>query len=153
MMHELLKAGMVAGCVLALSGALAPTMANKLDDAKALDQKAANLVAAEGAKAFPQISDPKGGFVQGELYVVVLDQKGVVRAHPNPGIVGVNMWDSTDPDGVKFTQDAIKIADTTGSGWQTYKFTNPVDRKIETKRTWVQKAGDFVVMCGAYSKQ
>ena len=71
-----------------------------------------------------------------------------MRANINPKLVGMNMWESADPDGVKFTQAAIKIGETTGSGWQNYRFTNPVSKKIEPKQTWVQKAGEFVTLCG-----
>jgi hypothetical protein len=35
----------------------------------------------------------------------------------------------------------------------TYKFTNPATRKIEPKKTWVHKVGDFVVISGAYVKE
>ena len=150
---KILKAGIIAGSVLTSSGAVAPTWADIFDDAKALDQKAAALVATEGEKAFSKLGDPNGGFIQGELYIVVLDRQGIMRAHRNAKLVGMNMWDEADPDGVKFTQDAIKIAETAGSGWQTYRFPNPVSKKIEIKKAWIEKAGDFVVICGAYTKQ
>lgn len=141
---------LVAAFVAFFCVTLAPVQAATLDDAKALAEKAAVLVSAEGEKAFPKLADPNGEFIQGELYVVVVDQQGIMRAHRNPKLVGMNMWDEEDPDGVKFTQDAVKIATTTGGGWQTYKFPNPVTKKIATKKAWVQKAGDFVVICGAY---
>ena len=60
------------------------------------------------------------------------------------------MWDATDPDGVKFGQDAVKIGDATGTGWLSYKMKNPVSKKIESKKVWVHKVGDYVILCGAY---
>jgi cytochrome c len=140
----------VAAFASLLVGAIAPARAGSAPEAKALGEKAVALIAAEGEKAFPLLSDPKGEYIKGDMYVVVLDHQGVVRANVNPKLIGVNMWEATDPDGVKFSQEAIKLGDTTGSGWQKYRFTNPVSKKIEPKQAWVQKAGEFVTMCGFY---
>ena len=154
-MIKLSRTVIVAGAAFLLAGygAIAPTRADTLDDAKALSQKAAALIDADGEKAFLAIDDPKGAFVQGNLYVVVEDQQGVIRAHYNPKFIGMSVWDQTDPDGVLFTQDAVKLAATTGSGWQSYKFVNPATKKIAPKKAWVEKAGNFVVICGAYVSQ
>lgn len=153
MMLKSFRLVVVAGFALVLAGALIPARAATPDQAKALAEKAAALVASEGEKAFPIICDPKGEFVQGDLYVTVVDHQGVVRATLNPKLIGVNMWDSTDPDGVKFTQEPIKIGDATGTGWFSYKFTNPISKKIEPKRAWVHKVGDYYVFSGAYVSQ
>lgn len=120
------------------------------EQAQALADKAASLVAKDGDKAFATLSDPNGPFHQGELYVTVLDRKGVVRANINPKLIGMNMWDARDPDGVLFTQDAWKAVANSETGWQSYKFVNPMSKKIEPKKTWVHKVGDYVVLCGAY---
>ena len=132
------------------SGAAVPARAGTPEQAKALAEKAAVFVASDGEKAFPIISDPKGEYVQGDVYVTVLDHQGIARANINPKLIGMNMWEATDPDGVKFTQEAVRIGDATGTGWVTYKFTNPVSKKIEPKKTWVHKVGDYVVIAGAY---
>ena len=152
-MLKLGKTIFVAGFAFLLVGAMTPARAGTAAEAKALAEKAAVLIVAEGEKAFPLLSDPKGEYVKGDMYVTVLDQQGVVRANINPKLVGMNMWESTDPDGIKFSQDAIKIGQTTGSGWQKCRFTNPVSKKIEPKQTWVQKAGEFVTLCGFYVTQ
>jgi cytochrome c len=115
--------------------------------------KAAALVAAEGEKAFPAISDPAGAFHQGEVYVVVIDRKGVVRAHINSKLIGANMWEAADPDGVKFTQLSWTATDKSETAWITYKFTNPESKKIEPKKAWVHRVGDFVVQSGVYVKE
>jgi cytochrome c len=145
-----IKMVIVAGAALLMTGAIVPARASTPDQAKALAEKAAVLVASEGEKAFAIFDDPKGEFVQGDLYVVVEDHQAVVRAHINPTLVGMNMWDATDPDGVKFGQDAVKIGDATGTGWLSYKMKNPVSKKIESKKVWVHKVGDYVILCGAY---
>jgi hypothetical protein len=58
-----------ASLVFLAGAAMASASAAPLDDAKALANKATDLIAAEGDQAFPKISDAKGEFVQGNLYV------------------------------------------------------------------------------------
>jgi signal transduction histidine kinase len=69
-----------------------------------------------------------------------------VLAHYNPKFVGMDTWETADPDGVKLGQDSVKIAQTAGAGWTSFKFVNPVSKKIEPKKAWVMKAGDYVIV-------
>jgi signal transduction histidine kinase len=46
----------------------------------------------------------------------------------------------------------IEIVKSKGSGWQDYKFTNPISRKLEPKMAFVQKVDDVIIGCGAYKK-
>ncbi len=142
----------IAALAFIMTAALVPANAATPDDAKAMAEKAAALVKAEGEKAFPKISDPNGAFHQGEVYVTILDRKGVVMATLNPKLVGVNMWEATDPDGVKFTQLPWKATESSETAWITYKFTNPESKKIEPKKAWVHRVGDYVVFSGVYVK-
>jgi len=142
----------VVAVMLFAGAALAPVRAATPDQAKALGNKAAALIASEGAKAFATINDPHGPFVKGELYVVVLDRKGVVRANGMNKLIGMNMWNAKDPDGVLFTQKIVKLGTTAGTGWVDYKFTDPATNKIEPKKTWVHGVGKYVVLCGVYVK-
>jgi len=144
------KTVILAGLALILVGAIVPTQAATPEQAQALAEKAAALVASQGEKAFATLSDPNGGYIDGDLYVVVVDHQGVVRVNINPKLIGVNMWEATDPDGVKFTQLAVKTGDASGIGWYSYKFTNPITKKIQPKRAWVHKVGEFYVFSGAY---
>ena len=148
------KSLQITVAVLALAGAaIAPALAATPDEAKALAEKAAALVAAEGEKAFPTIADPNGAFHQGELYVTVIDRQGVVRATLNPKLIGVNMWEATDPDGVKFTQLGWKATEQSDTAWVSYKFSNPETKKIEPKKAWVHRVGDYIVQAGVYVKE
>jgi len=151
MFKNITRFALVASFLVAI--ALTPARAATPEDAQALAEKAAALLKAEGESALPKLSDPDGPFHQGELYVTVLDRKGNVRANINPKLIGLNMWEAKDPDGVLFTQDAWKAVENSETGWQRYKFVNPNTKKIEPKKTWVHKVGDFVVLCGAYVKE
>jgi cytochrome c len=144
----------VLGLALLAGSALMPAHASvTAEQAKTLAEKAAVLVAAEGDKAFPKISDPSGEFVDGELYVVVMDHHGVILANGGVKTVGMNLWEAKDPDGVLYCQEIWKIAESSGTGWVSYKFTNPMTKKIEPKKVWVRKSGDYAVFAGVYVKE
>jgi hypothetical protein len=151
MIKQTVRIGIVAMTM--LGAAIAQGLAATPEEAQAMADKAAALIAAQGDKAFPAISDPNGEFHKGELYVVVIDRQGVVRAHINSKLVGVNMWESADPDGVKFTQQSWKSTDQSPTAWISYKFTNPETKRIEPKKAWVHRVGDYVVQSGVYVKE
>ncbi len=142
----------IAALLIAAGTAVITAQAATPDDAKAMAEKAAALVASEGDKAFSKISDPNGAFHQGEVYVTVLDHQGVVRATLNPKLIGVNMWESVDPDGVKFTQLPWTATEKSETAWIHSKFTTPETKKIEPKKAWVHRVGDYVVFSGVYIK-
>jgi hypothetical protein len=151
MIKQTVRIGIVAMTM--LGAAIAQGLAATPEEAQVMADKAAALIAAQGDKAFPAISDPNGEFHKGELYVVVIDRQGVVRAHINSKLVGVNMWESADPDGVKFTQQSWKSTDQSPTAWISYKFTNPETKRIEPKKAWVHRVGDYVVQSGVYVKE
>src|ERR1700688_224720 len=68
-MLKLGKTIIVAGFAFILIGAMTPVRAGSADEAKALGEKAVALIAAQGDKAFPLLSDPKGEYVKGDMYV------------------------------------------------------------------------------------
>ncbi len=122
------------------------------DEAKALDLKAAALVEAQGDKAFAVIDDRTGPLVDRDLYVTVIDKQGIMRASGfNKSLVGANTLDAEDPDGKKFVQEFWKVvANDSHEGWLTYKFVDPVTKKIAQKRTFLRQVGDYVLTCGSY---
>jgi signal transduction histidine kinase len=133
-------------------GSIGVACASQKDDAKALVKKAAAYMKENGnEKAFAEISNQHGKFVKGDLYVFVFDPKGVMLAHgANAKLIGKNLYDLKDPDGVYFTRDILNVAKK-GGGWTPkYKFTNPTSKKIENKITYGEPVGDLTVACGIY---
>lgn len=126
----------------------------KPSDAEAMVKKAVAFYKANGqAKAFEEISNPKGKFVSGDIYVFVYDLTGKCVAHGgNPKMVGKDLIDLKDSDGKAFVKERLEIANGKGKGWQEYKFTNPVSKSIENKTAYIEKVDKFVVGSGAYSK-
>jgi signal transduction histidine kinase len=130
------------------------SQAAPLDDAKSLAEKAAAFVKANGKeKGIDEIGNPKGQFVKGDLYVTMQDTKGIVVANPvNPTIVGQNHMDLKDPSGKLFVKEMIQIATTKGGGWTTYTWVNPATKKVQAKKSWVQKVEgtDLYTLCGIF---
>ncbi len=122
------------------------------DEAKALVDKAAALLTQEGKdKAFAQINDPQGPFVDRDLYVFVQDMTGTTVAHgTNKALIGKSLVNLKDSDGKMFVQEFIEIAKTKGEGWVDYKWPNPTTKKVEAKSSYVKKVGDLIVGCGVY---
>ena len=102
-------------------------------------------------KAMADFSQSPGPFVDRDLYVVVDEMDGTVLAHINPKIVGRNMIDLRDADGHYQIRERLDAAKQSTSGWQDFKFFNPVTRKIEPKRAYWEKHDNLVFACGAYT--
>ena len=122
------------------------------EQARAMVKKAIEYYKANGKdRAFKEINNHKGMFVKGELYIFVYDLNGVVVAHGfNAKMIGKSLIDAKDPDGKLFVKERVMIAKTKGSGWQNYKFTNPITYKIEMKVAYIEKIDNYIFGCGTY---
>jgi cytochrome c len=121
-------------------------------EAEAFVKKATALIKAQGPeKAFAEISNPKGKFIDRDLYIFVYDMSGKCVAHGfNQKMIGIDLIDMKDPDGKFYVKERVEIATTKGKGWQDYKFTNPVSKKLENKRAYIEKIDNYIVGCGIY---
>jgi signal transduction histidine kinase len=122
------------------------------NEAKTLVAKGVAFVKAEGKeKAFAEFTNPKGKFVDRDLYIFVVDFDGITLAHGgNAKLVGKDMSGLKDADGVYFIKEFIKVAKEKGSGWVDYKWVNPTNKKIEPKSTYIQKVDNYFLGCGIY---
>ena len=123
-------------------------------EAEALVKKAITYLKANGQeKAFAEFSNPKGAFVDRDLYIFVYDLNGKCVAHGfNQKMIGKDLREMKDADGKDYVKERIEIAKTKGKGWQDYKFTNPLSKKLEPKTAYIEKHEDVIVGCGAYKK-
>jgi cytochrome c len=126
--------------------------ASNTDEAKAMVENSIAYLKANGRdKTLAEISNQKGKFVKGDVYVVILDMTATMLAHPyNPKLVGKNLLEVPDPDGKLFRKDIIEMAKTKGSGWVDFKYKNPSTNKVESKTTFIKKADDMIFICGTY---
>jgi signal transduction histidine kinase len=125
------------------------------DEARALVEKAAAYLQANGRdQAIAAFNDPKGAFVDRDLYIVMANLSDGVRvAHgANARMVGKSLLDFKDVEGKAYGVEILNVAKTQGSGWVDYKFSNPLTRKIANKTSYVLKVDDFVIFCGAYTR-
>jgi cytochrome c len=138
--------------VVALSSAALAAGATK-DEAVAMVKKAVAAIKSEGTeKAYAEISDPKGPFVDRDLYIVVYRMDGVVLTHgADKKLVGVNRLHTKDVDGKEFLKERVELAKTEPSFWQSYKYLNPVTKTIEPKQMYCERLNDTVYAAGSIS--
>ena len=126
-------------------------------EAQEMVRKAVALIKAEGDAAYRTFTEhPGGAFKDRDMYIWVYDFEGRNLAHGfNPKMVGKLMPDLKDVDGKEIIKEQIAVVKTKGSGWYgPFKFSNPVSKKIETKRAFCMRgAGDTMVCSGIYSDQ
>jgi signal transduction histidine kinase len=145
---------MLAACVAATGTAIARAeeKPGTPNEAVAMVKKASAFIKANGReKAFAEFNNPKGLFVDRDLYVTVYDINGVCLAHGfNPKMVGKNMIDLKDPDGKAFIRERSELAKTKDQFWIDYKYINPTTKQIGKKSMYTEKVGDLLVSCGVY---
>ena len=149
--RTLLRASLAA--VLLTTGAAHAQTANATAaEATAMVKKGISFIKSSGKeKGYAEISTKGGQFNDRDLYLVVYGLDGVVRAHgANEKMVGKNLIDLKDVDGKAFVKERVDLAQSKGTFWQDYKFTNPVSKKIEPKRMYCEKLDDAVVCGGIY---
>jgi len=121
------------------------------EEAKALAQKGATHVAEVGfEKACADFDNPNGGYQSKDLFIFAYSAEGKVVCGANvPALIGRDVTKFKDVDGKEFGKEII-AAGTAGGGWVEYRMTHPVTKKIEAKKTYAVKAGDYILGCGAY---
>ncbi len=106
-------------------------------------------------KAFAEFSNANGTGqftdIKKELFIFAYDMNGKCLAQgANPGLIGKVLWDLKEADGKYMFRDMTEIAKTKGSGWYTYKWSNPSTKKIEWKKSYIERVDDFWIGCGVH---
>ena len=122
------------------------------EEATAMVKKGVSFIKANGKdKGHAEISSKDSQFKKDDLYLVVYGLDGTVRAHgANEKMIGKNLIELKDIDGKLFVKERVDLAQSKGTFWQDYKFTNPVSKKIEPKAMYCEKLDDAVVCGGIY---
>ncbi len=147
-----------AALSLALAVTASPSLADDhatRDEAIAMVKKGVALVKSEGPdKAYAAFDDKTNtDFHAKDLYLFAYNLEGKCLAHgTNPKLVGKDMNDAQDSDGVYYLKDRMKLAQSQQSFWQDYKFTNPVSKKIEPKTSYCEKVDGNSIVCGGIYK-
>jgi cytochrome c len=126
------------------------------EQAKALVQKAVEYLKREGKeKALAVFSDPKGEFVDGDLYLIVFDAvdgKLTMLAHGvNKALIGKASIDVRDANGKAFNRETLGALATADDYWVTYVWTNPITKKLAQKKSYFTRVGDVIIGAGVYN--
>ena len=121
-------------------------------EAEALVKRAVAHIKTHGnEKAFADLSNKKGDFVNRDLFVFVYDMQGKCLAHGrNSEKIGENMINFKDPTGKFIVKERIEIARSRGRGWQEYKSIDPTTKKVENKAAYIEVCDNMIVAAGAY---
>jgi signal transduction histidine kinase len=119
----------------------------------ALAMRAAQHVRAVGeARAFHDFHEPKGDFIDRDLYIFVFDRAGTYSAlGADRSRIGGNVADMPGIDGPQMISDTWSRVEKEGSGWVEYNILNPVTGDVRAKSSFVISLDDSQVLgCGAY---
>jgi len=114
--------------------------------------KAIEFYKASGREiALAEFTNPKGPFVQDDMYIFVLDSKGNMVAHGvNEKYTDKSFVDLKDSTGKTFIREIIEGANANGSGWVEYQWYNPVNKETKPKSLYFEKIDDLIICSGIY---
>jgi signal transduction histidine kinase len=120
--------------------------------AVALVRQAVQHMQAVGKRrACDDFDDPSGDFIFGEFYISAFDIHGIRMANGlDPASRGENIHDIRDADGKQHVRAIIEKAKARGKGWEDYKWTNPVNKRVEPKSVYFELFDNVIVSCGIY---
>jgi signal transduction histidine kinase len=122
------------------------------DEAVAMVKKAVAFIKQVGPeKAYTEISNKKGQFIDRDLYVVVYRLDGHILAHgANEKLIGTDQIAAKDPDGKEFVRERVEVAKKHDSFWHNYKFPDPLTKTVAPKEMYCERLDDTAVCGGVY---
>lgn len=123
------------------------------EQAMALLNKAAADLAKDEKGTLTAINSLKGGYLQDDLYVFVvdLDTQRYVAHGTNLRLVNTDFGKIKDPEGKPVGEPILALIGQQDYGEYSYKWKNPVTGKVEDKHAYLKKVGHFLVAVGYYS--
>lgn len=136
----------------ALQGAVHAAENSTTEQAQAMVKKAIAYYKANGKeKTFAAVNDPAGPFNERDLYVVVYDLTGTVVAHgANKKLIGKNIIDLKDTDGVMIMKEQLAAGKGKNGGWVNYKWPHPLTKEMTQKSMYNEIVDDVMFACGVY---
>ncbi|WP_421548624.1 cache domain-containing protein [Pseudomonas sp. QD4] len=123
------------------------------DLARALLDKAATALGSDQKQTLNAINSLKGGFLQDDLYVFVVDLKThrYVAHGTNLRLINTDFGKIRDPEGKPVGEPILALMAKQDQGEYEYRWKNPVTGKVEDKHAYLRKVGDLLVAVGYYS--
>ena len=125
------------------------------DEAQALvGQAMAHLSQAGRERAFADFHDPRGRFIDRDLYIFVFDRNGNTSAFGSkPLLVGQPASAVPGLDAPTFLERAWAAADA-GGGWIHYDVMSPGTQQVTAKESFILPLGSTeFIGCGAYRRE
>lgn len=121
------------------------------EEASALVARAAALHSDYPREVFLRtLTDPGQPYYDRDMYVFALNAAGAYQAFGgNPAKVGTYVQDIPGVAGDQLLHAIVTQAER-GAGWVEYDITNPTTGTVQTKMSFVQRAGDLYLGCGVY---
>jgi signal transduction histidine kinase len=123
------------------------------EQAMALLNKAATDLAKDEKGTLTAINSLKGGYLQDDLYVFVvdLDTRRYVAHGTNLRLINTDFSKIEDPEGKPVGEPILALMAKQDYGDYEYRWKNPVTGKVENKHAYLKKVGHFLVAVGYYS--
>lgn len=124
------------------------------EQARALLDKAVTELGRDQKGTLNAINSLRGGFLQDDLYVFVVDlnSKRYVAHGTNLRLVNTDFRKVKDPEGKPVGEPMLALISKQDAGEYEYRWRNPVTAKVENKHAYARKAGEYLVAVGYYSK-
>ena len=120
------------------------------DEAKALVDKALAHIKGVGAKQAYADFTATGKWQDRDLYIFAYGFDGTNLAFGDkPGMVGKNLFDLKEANGLYVIRELAEIAKTKGSGWFNYSWSDPITKKIQPKSSYVVRVPGAEAFIGA----
>jgi cytochrome c len=127
------------------------------EEAMVFVKKAVEYFKANGSeKAFAEFDDPKGKFIDKDLYIFSFDSAGVCLASgAHHRLIGTNRIDQQDTDGNYYVEERVKLMKTHASFWTHFKYPDPLTKKILPKSVYCEVVNDpalkdIIICSGVY---
>ncbi|MFS1917836.1 hypothetical protein BCV39_16520 [Vibrio sp. 10N.286.55.E10] len=122
-------------------------------EAKSLLARAMTAIVESEQESLTEFNDAEGSFVEGDLYVFVMDMSsGKLLAHGvSPELVGRSHNEILSPDDKPILTEMLNLAKENGRGVYTYRWLNPLSSKVETKHTYYRVIDNKLVGVGYYT--
>ena len=131
------------------SGERAVTPADRGAYAVALVEDALKLYEAEGLRAaVDHYSSP--GSVDGQWYVFMIDEDGMLIAHPDQALLGMDLRGDLGVDAAGYRYGDVMLGATEQGLWVDYVFLNPATGDQEYKHAWVVRRDGLLFGSGWY---
>lgn len=123
------------------------------EQARALLDKASSDLLKNEKATLTAINSLKGGYLQDDLYVFVVDlnTRRYVGHGTNLRLINTDFAKIKDPDGKPVGEPILALIDKQDVGEYEYRWKNPVTGKVEDKHAFLKKVGHFLVAVGYYS--